>query len=91
VKDHVTTAAQQQAALRILQCEASFREKEDLILVGAYQPGADPVLDAAIRLRDPIRGFLQQTPAEFTPFGATQRQLGELAARIEAATVRRVA
>jgi FliI/YscN family ATPase len=91
VRDHVTTRAQQQAALRILQCEASFRDKEDLILVGAYQPGSDPGLDAAIRMRDPIRSFLQQAPTESTSFAATQQQLIELAARIDAATARKVA
>ena len=91
VKDHVTSVLQQQAALRVLRCEASFREKEDLILVGAYQPGTDPVLDAAIRVRDQILAFLQQSPTDSTPFGTTQRQLGELAANIESAMVRRVA
>ncbi|MHB1310455.1 MAG: FliI/YscN family ATPase [Gemmatimonadaceae bacterium] len=91
VKDHVTVASQQQAALKVLQCEASFREKEDLILVGAYQSGTDPVLDAAIRVRDPMRGFLQQGPTECTAFADTTRQLSELAARIDAVTVRRSA
>lgn len=91
VKDHVTSVAEQQSALRVLQCEASFREKEDLVLVGAYQAGTDPVLDAAIRLRDPIRGFLQQDAMEATPYAATQRQLAELASRIDAAVGRRVA
>jgi len=91
VKDHVTSVAQQQAALRVLQCEASFREKEDLVLVGAYQSGTDPMLDAAIRMRDPIRAFLQQAATESAPYATTQRQLAELASHVDAVTGRRVA
>ena len=39
---------------------AAYREKEDLIAIGAYQPGADPLTDAAIAAREPIDGFLRQ-------------------------------
>jgi hypothetical protein len=38
-----------------------------------------------------MRIFLQQAPVEFTPMQETQRQLGELASRIDAAIARRVA
>jgi flagellar biosynthesis/type III secretory pathway ATPase len=75
----------------VLQCEASFREKEDLVLVGAYQSGTDPMLDAAIRMRDPIRAFLQQAATESAPYATTQRQLAELASHVDAVTGRRVA
>src|ERR1700761_9606458 len=39
---------------------AAYREKEDLISIGAYQPGTDPILDAAIGLRPAIDAFLKQ-------------------------------
>jgi flagellum-specific ATP synthase len=39
---------------------AAFREKEDLIAIGAYQAGTDPLTDAAIAARTPIEGFLRQ-------------------------------
>ena len=39
---------------------AAYREKADLIAIGAYQPGADPLTDAAIAAREPIDGFLRQ-------------------------------
>ena len=89
VKDMVTTPDQQRAALRLLQCEANFREKEDLILVGAYKAGSDPMLDSAIRMRDPILNFLRQPPGEFTPYSTTHRQLSEMGGQIEASTIRR--
>ena len=40
---------------------AAHKEKADLIAIGAYQPGTDPLTDAAIAARDPIDAFLRQT------------------------------
>ncbi len=85
VKDAVTTNQQQQDALRLLRCEASFREKEDLILVGAYHKGSDPMVDASIQLRDPMLNFLRQPPTEHTAFSETARQLSVLARNIDTA------
>jgi flagellum-specific ATP synthase len=39
---------------------AAYREKADLIAIGAYQPGTDALTDAAIAAREPIDGFLRQ-------------------------------
>ncbi len=39
---------------------AAYKEKSDLIAIGAYQRGSDPVTDAAIDAREPIDGFLRQ-------------------------------
>ncbi|HYV99730.1 MAG TPA: FliI/YscN family ATPase [Gemmatimonadaceae bacterium] len=84
VKDAVTTPQQRDTGATFLRCEASFREKEDLIAVGAYSKGADPMVDAAMQLRTPILSFLRQPPTEHTPFDDTRRQLAGLAARIDA-------
>jgi flagellum-specific ATP synthase len=43
---------------------ATYREKEDLISIGAYQPGSDPLTDAAIAARPAIEGFLRQSVDE---------------------------
>jgi flagellum-specific ATP synthase len=40
---------------------AAYRDKEDLIAIGAYQPGTDPVVDEAVAKRAAIESFLQQT------------------------------
>jgi flagellum-specific ATP synthase len=40
---------------------AAFRDKSDLIAIGAYARGSDPLTDAAIDARAPIDGFLRQT------------------------------
>ncbi len=42
----------------------AYEQNKDLVLVGAYKPGVDPVLDLAIKLKDEITQFFQQKPDE---------------------------
>jgi len=50
------------AALRRLW--SAFEENRDLVLMGAYQPGTDPLIDEAIVRRPDILVFLRQAPGE---------------------------
>jgi flagellum-specific ATP synthase len=52
------------AAGDVRRLMAAFREKEDLIAIGAYQRGTDPLVDAAIELRPAIEHFLRQRVEE---------------------------
>jgi flagellum-specific ATP synthase len=49
------------AGMALRKLMASYRDKEDLIAIGAYQPGTDPVVDEAVAKREAIESFLQQT------------------------------
>ncbi len=89
VRDHVIDPAQRDAANLLCRLEAAYREKEDLILVGAYQKGSDLMVDAALQLRENALGFLRQPPNEQTPLVATREQLLAIGAQIELATRRR--
>lgn len=89
VRDHLLDADERRAANLLLRVEAAYREKEDLLMVGAYQKGSDPMVDAAVSLREELLGFLQQLPEESTAYNETRARLGALAAQIEAATTRR--
>lgn len=60
-------------ALRILL--ASYAKSEDLIRIGAYQRGFDPVLDRAVEVLPEINGFLQQTSHETPSFATMAQQL----------------
>jgi flagellum-specific ATP synthase len=42
----------------------AYRDKSDLIAMGAYQRGSDPLTDAAIDAREPIDAFLRQRADE---------------------------
>lgn len=89
VRDQIVPPDQKAAANLLLKCEAAYREKEDLILVGAYQKGSDPMVDAAVALREQTLGFLQQRPDEASPYALTQGTLRHLAQQIEQAKPKR--
>jgi flagellum-specific ATP synthase len=46
---------------------AAHRDKADLIAVGAYERGADPLADRAIELKAAIDAFLRQPVEDATP------------------------
>jgi hypothetical protein len=60
----VVTPEVRAAGQEVRRLMAAYREKEDLIAIGAYQPGADPLTDAAIATRPAIEGFLRQSADE---------------------------
>ncbi len=83
VRDLLITDVHKQAANLLLQLEAAWREKEDLILVGAYQKGSDPLVDAAIGLRDSLLSFLRQPPSESTGLDDAVNRLRQLQMRFD--------
>jgi len=60
-------------ALRTLL--AAYHQAEDLVRIGAYQKGSDPVLDKAIVSLPEINRFLRQTPVEQTMYSDAIRHL----------------
>jgi flagellum-specific ATP synthase len=72
----VVTAEVRQAGNVVRGLMATYKEKSDLISIGAYQPGSDPATDAAIGARTPIVGFLQQLVDE--PSSAEDADAGVL-------------
>ena len=57
-----------QAAAKIREALATHQRSEDLINLGAYASGANPKLDAAIRLRPRLLDFLKQASGEESAF-----------------------
>jgi flagellum-specific ATP synthase len=55
-----------QAASALREALATYRASEDLISIGAYQPGANPALDQAVTLMPQINAFLCQSAQEAT-------------------------
>jgi flagellum-specific ATP synthase len=52
------------AGMELRALLSALRDKADLIAIGAYQRGADPLVDAALALREDIDGFLRQSVDE---------------------------
>jgi FliI/YscN family ATPase len=64
----------------------ALEENRDLVNIGAYVAGSDPVLDEALAKRDAIAAFLTQEMTERADLEETWRRLAELAGG-EVATV----
>ncbi len=65
---------------RLKQLYSRYERNRDLISVGAYSAGTDPVLDQAIALYPEIESFLQQDISEQA---GIQQSLGQLTALFE--------
>lgn len=65
-------------ARRFKQLFTAYRRSRDLIAVGAYVRGSDPLLDRAIALYPQLAAFLQQPMGERVDFGAARAQLATL-------------
>ena len=60
----ITTPEHQNNARHLKQLYSRYERSRDLINVGAYSSGSDPILDKAIRLQPQIVNFLQQNISE---------------------------
>jgi len=58
---------------------ASYAGAEDLINVGAYKLGTNPMIDEAIAKREALEKFLVQAVEEKSPIDKTLKALGEIA------------
>ena len=77
VMHNITDDAQQQHARRLKQLLGAWSRNRDLINVGAYVPGSDPLVDEALAKMPAINRFLQQGIREQA---SIQTSLGELSA-----------
>jgi flagellum-specific ATP synthase len=80
VRDDVLARDEREAANQFLQLMSAYHEHEDLISVGAYKPGVDRRVDAAIALRPEMLDFLRQAPEEGSRYEDTHARLGEVLA-----------
>lgn len=77
---NITTPLHQQQARRLKQLYSSYQRNHDLISVGAYSAGSNPVLDEAIAKYPKMQSFLQQNIDEQA---GIQTSLGQLSALFE--------
>ena len=75
----LATPEEAEAARRIRDALALYRQSEDLINLGAYVSGSNGRLDSAIRSREEIMKFLQQKPTDISTAGETTQRLEALA------------
>ncbi len=75
---------------RFKQTLSTYQRNHDLIAVGAYVPGSDPAIDAAIQQYPALEAYLRQGMTERVDFEAAQAGLDALFARKAVSTGNRV-
>lgn len=78
VANSVTTPEQQAVARDLRRLLAAHRDVKDLVDIGAYVPGADPLVDRVLALRGRIDAFLRQGMDDHDEPGVAWRQLDDL-------------
>jgi flagellum-specific ATP synthase len=68
---------QMQAASAYRRLWSAYEENRDLILMGAYSAGGDPLIDQAIARRPELLNFIKQAPGEKIDFASAQVALIE--------------
>jgi ATP synthase in type III secretion protein N len=76
----VADPAHRAAAARLRELMAAYERQRDLILLGAYQRGADALTDEAVAKMEAITTFLRQRTDEAAPFAETRARLLQLVA-----------
>jgi flagellum-specific ATP synthase len=71
----IVTPDVQAAGQQVRAALAAYRDKEDLISIGAYQRGSDPLVDVAIDQRSAINAFLRQRVDDPTGAGDADGRL----------------
>jgi len=65
------------------QVMATYADMEELIRLGAYRQGSSAEVDEAIRLHEPLEGFLRQSKDENSSLADGYRQLAEILSNLE--------
>ncbi len=78
VMNNIASPEHKKSAASIRNLLASYAKNEDLISIGAYQSGADPVTDKAISLMENINSYLMQPTDEKSGFEESVSKLLEL-------------
>ena len=82
VMDSIVTPDQLKAANRFRRLWSLYQQNQDLIQVGAYEPGTNPDLDEAIKLRPGMEALLQQPSDISVQFSAAQQLLNQLTGQL---------
>lgn len=75
----ITSADQRAAATEFRRLLAAYREAKDLVEIGAYVPGTNPVVDKALERKDAMDRFLQQSVDERSDVTENWRALASIA------------
>jgi flagellum-specific ATP synthase len=76
----VTSPEHAKMANKMREMLATYKDAEDLINIGAYKAGANPKIDKAVKLNEPINDFLKQRTEDYSNMAQCLKQLQNLTA-----------
>ena len=79
---NITDSVQQTMAATLRQMMAEYTENEEIINLGAYVRGSNPVLDNAIKILNPLRNFMKQKVDDYQNYETTMEQMKALYAAV---------
>jgi len=79
----IATPSQKHAVRKLRAALSAYQDSEDLIQLGAYVAGSNPILDASIRVRPELMEFLRQDHMENSGIQETLSRLERLAAQLD--------
>ena len=82
----VIDSPQRNAAEAVRHVLATYRQHEELVMLGAYPSGSHPGLDHAIRMQPDILRFLQQDATQPSDWQDVRRELLDLSQRCQGDT-----
>lgn len=68
-----------EAARKLLELVARYRQSEDLVVLGAYKPGMNAALDRAVQAQEAINDYLRQDVDQAAGLPSSVQQLEALA------------
>ncbi|MBF0625579.1 MAG: FliI/YscN family ATPase [Magnetococcales bacterium] len=74
----LATPQHKKAAGRLRELLATYTKAEDMVNIGAYAVGSNPLIDQALKLIKPIREFLRQDVSDSTAIPATLARMEAL-------------
>ncbi len=81
VRNDIIPAKEKTNGQQILQLLATYRKVEDMVNIGAYTKGANPSIDRAIAMQEPINAFLRQDIHDSCDLNRAFTELAGLAGR----------
>lgn len=80
VMPQVTSAEHMQMALAFKKLLSAYEQNRDLISIGAYAKGSNPLVDLAIQMKPVLDNYLQQKMTDVIPYDQSLMQLQQLVA-----------
>jgi flagellum-specific ATP synthase len=78
VMTDIVSPENNELARRFRALSSAYETNRDLVLMGAYRPGADPLVDRGIAMHGDLVNFLSQRTGEFVSFDRSSQDLARL-------------